>query len=587
MILPTKEFGIIQNSILIFIIIFLDLPVIGSDKYNNDRLFMFPPPEKRLALIIGNSAYQIGQTLKNPVNDAKLMAETLSDLSFEVIVRTDLGKQEMETAIKEFTKKMPGYNVILFYYAGHGIQIDGINYLIPVDAILQEKSDCRFEAVSINLVVEEFEKYPDNTNIVILDACRSNPFRSWGRGGNMEENGFRAINPSSGTIIAFATSEGATASDGYDENGLFTEELTKQMTVAQPIESVFKKTRIEVEKKSKYSQSPQEWSKLKGEFWFTKMTPDNPENITLENLPQKDNPENAVETVVAKPKKAASNAIYIASGPDEGTHQLIANDIKSIMDEKFIIRPLKTSGSIENIAFLASIDTCLMLGIVQYDAYTDQPKNIRDSVQIIMPLFNAQFHLITLKDSPIHKIEDCQGLKIATGPVGSGTRMSSQRIQKIIMRSWIDIPKYPSDVIRDLREKKVDAVFFVGGAPINMYAQFPKGSEYFIRLVDIQNERLESIYVKDTIEKGIYDWLLSDVQTYSTTTYLVADKNIGDEEIKAVVSSILDNLEALTTFGHPMWKDFKQNIRQDINNTKIPISKVSQQVIISWIDNQY
>lgn len=227
-------------------------------------------PEKRLALVIGNSAYNIGQTLKNPVNDANLVSQTLQGLNFEVVTKTNLDKEAMENAIKEFAKKMPYYNVILFYYAGHGVQVDGINYLIPTDAFLELKSDCKFEAVSINFVVEEFEKYPDNTNIVILDACRSNPFRSWARGLTMDEQGFSAINPSSGTIIGFATHEGATASDGNGTNGLYTEELVKQMTIPQPIESVFKKTRVEVEKKSNYTQSPQEWTMLKGDFWFKK-----------------------------------------------------------------------------------------------------------------------------------------------------------------------------------------------------------------------------------------------------------------------------------------------------------------------------
>jgi hypothetical protein len=223
--------------------------------------------ERRLALVIGNSNYGGGQTLKNPANDATLMATTLQGLGFEVIKRIDANKQSMEQAIRDFSKKLPNCNVALFYYAGHGVQVDGQNYLVPTDAKLNDKSDCKFEAISVNYVVEEFERYPDNVNIVILDACRNNPFRSWARGG---ERGFKAIPPTSGTIIAFATSEGSTASDGTGNNGLFTEQLVKQMFIKQPIESVFKKTRVEVENKSNGAQSPQEWSKLKGDFYFKK-----------------------------------------------------------------------------------------------------------------------------------------------------------------------------------------------------------------------------------------------------------------------------------------------------------------------------
>jgi uncharacterized caspase-like protein len=195
------------------------------------------------------------------------MSATLQNLGFEVITRIDATKQKMEEAVRDFSKRLPDCNVALFYYAGHGLQVDGTNYLIPTDAKLNDKSDCKYEALPVSFVVSEFENYPDNVNIVILDACRSNPFRSWTRGG---EGGFRAINPTSGTIISFATSEGSTASDGTGKNGLFTEELVKQMAIPQPIESVFKKTRVQVQKRSNGGQSPQEWSQLTGDFYFRK-----------------------------------------------------------------------------------------------------------------------------------------------------------------------------------------------------------------------------------------------------------------------------------------------------------------------------
>ena len=223
--------------------------------------------EKRLALVIGNSTYGGSQVLKNPVNDANLMSSTLQRLGFTVIKRTDADEQSMEEAIREFSRKLPDYNVALFYYAGHGVQVDGTNYLIPTDATLTEKADCKYEAISVNFVVEEFEKYPDNVNIVILDACRNNPFRSWARGA---ERGFKAITPTTGLIISFATSEGATALDGTGNNGLFTEELVKQMTIPQPIERVFKNTRIEVYRRTNGLQNPMEWTQLTGDFYFVK-----------------------------------------------------------------------------------------------------------------------------------------------------------------------------------------------------------------------------------------------------------------------------------------------------------------------------
>jgi hypothetical protein len=224
--------------------------------------------EKRLALVFGNSEYSDKTSLKNPVNDANLMEATLKQLGFEVIKRTNAGLNVMREAVREFSSKLPEYNVVLFYYAGHGIQMEGRNYLIPTDAVLKEPGDCKFQAMAVDFITEEFEKYPENTNIVILDACRNNPYRTWTRGGAA---GFKAISPTSGTIISFATAEGSTANDGTGANGLFTEELVKQMAIPQTIESVFKKTRVEVKKRSKEQQAPVFWNSMDGEFYFKKI----------------------------------------------------------------------------------------------------------------------------------------------------------------------------------------------------------------------------------------------------------------------------------------------------------------------------
>jgi hypothetical protein len=223
--------------------------------------------EKRLALVFGNSQYSNKAPLKNPVNDANLIEGTLKELGFDVIKRLNAGKIEMEAAIREFNEKLPDYNVALFYYAGHGNQVDGKNYLIPIDAILEKPGDCKYEAIDVNFIVEEFDKYQDNTNIVILDACRSNPFASWTRGG---EAGFKTMNFTSGTIVAYATSEGSTAADGKGSNGLYTEELVKQMSIPQPISTVFMNTRVQVRKLSNNQQIPSETNKLNGEFFFKK-----------------------------------------------------------------------------------------------------------------------------------------------------------------------------------------------------------------------------------------------------------------------------------------------------------------------------
>jgi hypothetical protein len=222
--------------------------------------------EKRLALVFGNADYSSG-ALKNPVNDANLMEATLKSLGFDVIKKINSTKAVMEAAIREFSEKLPEYNVALFYYAGHGVQVNGQNYLIPTDAVLSKQTDCQWEAVDVTKITQQFEQVPENTNIIILDACRNNPFRSWARG---PAQGFKALGTVRGTYIAFATSEGSTAADGVGLNGVYTEELVKQMGVPQPIESVFKRTRKQVMDRSSGQQIPTEWSYLTGDFFFKK-----------------------------------------------------------------------------------------------------------------------------------------------------------------------------------------------------------------------------------------------------------------------------------------------------------------------------
>ena len=228
---------------------------------------IFAQTEKnKLALVIGNADYQYGGKLRNPVNDANLMTQTLQDLGFTVITKTDATKSEMDAVIMDFSRKLANYDVALFYYAGHGVQVNGINYLIPIDAKLDDQISVTFEAVDVSNIVKQFEYYPDNLNIVILDACRNNPFRAWQRG---ESRGFKAITAPSGTIISFATREGETAADGTGSNGLFTEQLVTQMNKPQSIEQVFKNTRVEVLSISGNNQCPQEWSMFTGDFYFT------------------------------------------------------------------------------------------------------------------------------------------------------------------------------------------------------------------------------------------------------------------------------------------------------------------------------
>jgi len=231
--------------------------------------------ERRIALVIGNSAYGAARPLTNPVNDARAIAEKLTRLGFEVDKRENVSLREMTRAVTAFGERLRlrrGSNVGLFYYAGHGLQVDGRNYLVPVDAEITSSYSVRSEAMDVDTVLGQFSGLPDAINVVILDACRNNPFEERLRG--MTGNGLAAIDAPKGTLIAYATAPGKTASDGDRDNGLYTASLVKNIDAPQlRIEDVFKRVRAEVAQESSQSQIPWESSSITGDFYFVPKVP--------------------------------------------------------------------------------------------------------------------------------------------------------------------------------------------------------------------------------------------------------------------------------------------------------------------------
>ena len=221
--------------------------------------------EKRVALVIGNSRYE-SAPLRNPVNDANLVASTLRELGFDVIARTDVSLREMQLAVREFSRKIQNGSVGLFYYAGHGMQSGGRNFLIPLGAQIEAEGDVVLEALDLNSVLEQMGMAQNRLNIVILDACRNNPFTRSFRSGSQ---GLAQVNAPAGTFIAYATAPGQTASDGRGENGLYTQELMANVRApGLPIEEVFKRVRVQVKQKSNGVQIPWDASSLEGSFSF-------------------------------------------------------------------------------------------------------------------------------------------------------------------------------------------------------------------------------------------------------------------------------------------------------------------------------
>jgi hypothetical protein len=224
---------------------------------------------KRTALVIGNADYAKARALANPANDATDVAKALGDLGFTVISGTNLDLKQMNDKVREFgdALRVSG-GVGLFYYAGHGIQVGGKNYLIPVDADIPREDEVDFNALNLDLVLRKMATANNGLNIVILDACRNNPFaRSWSRG--EDEGGLAQISAPTGTFIAYATSPDRTASDGNGRNGLYTMEMLK--VLRQPnlkIEEAFKQVTIAVDRASSGKQVPWTSSSLRGDFYF-------------------------------------------------------------------------------------------------------------------------------------------------------------------------------------------------------------------------------------------------------------------------------------------------------------------------------
>jgi formylglycine-generating enzyme required for sulfatase activity len=268
-----------------------------------------PPQEKRYALVIGNNAYQYIGKLRNAVSDATLMTSTLRSVGFEVETITNGTRSEMVAALRRLGKKAAGqHTVALFYYSGHGLQVRDENWLVPVDALAESPADVADACVGLSSVTSQLEQAKTGTNLVVLDACRNNPF-PYGRnaGGGLTA----PKNVPSGTYIAFSTAPNTTAADGSGGNSPYTLALSKAMQIPNlEIEKAFKRIRVEVKATG---QTPWENSSLEGEFYFkpVQVVPVAP---TVQPTPQYQPPAPRVEPapVPAKPLVPA-NMLLIAA----------------------------------------------------------------------------------------------------------------------------------------------------------------------------------------------------------------------------------------------------------------------------------
>ena len=224
------------------------------------------PIDIRVALVIGNASYKHVPELANSANDAKSMGLVLRKLGFSVVEVVDGNKDVMNKAVDQMQSLLKGKQAVgMLYYAGHGLQLDWHNFMVPVDAKLTKASDVTKETIDIDKVITAFKQSSTRLNIIVLDACRDNPFTDKASG-----KGLAQLDAPSGTYLAFATSPGNVAEDGDESsgNGLFTHYLIKELQKPARIEDVFKRVRLQVRQKSEGRQIPWDSSSLEDDFAF-------------------------------------------------------------------------------------------------------------------------------------------------------------------------------------------------------------------------------------------------------------------------------------------------------------------------------
>jgi len=223
----------------------------------------------RLALVIGNSKYEHVSPLRNPANDADLISEKLLEIGFEVVGARNLTNRKTQQLIQEFANKIGTIGddgIVLFYYAGHGVQFNGENFIVPVDANLTSDSDIILQGINSSIILKIIELSGAKTNIIILDACRNNPFAGVSRSVG---NGLARMNSPSGSIIAYSTAPGQVALDGKGKNSPYSAALAEFITRPDlTLEAVFKNVRRKVYYETDKAQTPWEETSLVDEVYL-------------------------------------------------------------------------------------------------------------------------------------------------------------------------------------------------------------------------------------------------------------------------------------------------------------------------------
>ena len=316
----------------------LPLWIPGSSAQSSLELNALP----RAALVIGNTKYG-DAPLKNPGNDAKAIAGELQKVGFKTNLLLDAGRAQMISAIQSFAEalaKMKG--VGLFYYAGHGAQLTWRNYLIPVDVAIDRLEDMREKVVELNSLLQGLLKARNPMNVIILDACRDNPF---GNKVLTEQKGLSQFDAPPGSLLAYATSPGNTAADGDGANGLYTENLLRELGAPDAkIEDVFKRVRLAVRRRSEGRQIPWESTSLEEDFYFR--PPRQIRKLSEEELEKQFEEELAIWENIKGAKEAAPIEDYIRRFPSGKFSELAQFRLNRLLAKRETVIQVAAAGGV-------------------------------------------------------------------------------------------------------------------------------------------------------------------------------------------------------------------------------------------------
>jgi formylglycine-generating enzyme required for sulfatase activity len=312
--LQLREVAVRQRSLLAILVLVI---LICTNSWSQEEL--------RLALVIGNSDYEHFDSLRNPANDAADMGRVLGDLGFQVTTLIDAGFEQMDEAVYEFGRRLASEGGVgLFYYAGHGIEVGGTNYLIPVDARIRAEDEVRFRSVPVDQILAKMETARNGANIVILDACRDNPLRASARSAG-SSRGLSVVQAPSGSLVVYATAPGAVAHDGHGRNGIFTGSLLTHIATPQTdVMEMLRAVRRDVMAATGNEQIPWENSSLISSFYFAER------GASIELAPPSGAPDVSLQgnaTADLYIESEPMGALVTIDGIEHGTTPLLVEDL--------------------------------------------------------------------------------------------------------------------------------------------------------------------------------------------------------------------------------------------------------------------